>query len=135
MENQSKISPSIFEKIEQFFSSDEKARKASLNLARFLSASPKALNKLSITDVAEAMEADDHQTLMTSLQFCSGSLGLIDTYAEIHVESLSFDLDISELDTVVRAGRVRNPRTGAFQMFSYLTHPWYKAGPALAAGR
>lgn len=126
------VAPSIARKIEEFFISDEKAKQACMNLATYLFGSQQAISEMSLVDVADAMDAEDPKTVLTCLDFCAGPLGLIDTYAVVHLEGKDYELTIDELNQAVRSGRVSNPKTGASQVFSYLRHPLYKLSPKLA---
>lgn len=132
MKDLTKLVPSIIHKIEEFFSADEKSKQACLNLAKYLFSSPDAIREMSLVDVAEAMDAEDPKTVLVCLDFCAGPLGLIDTYAVVHLEGQDYELTVEELNQAVRSGRVSNPKTGALQMFNHLRHPLYKLSPSLA---
>lgn len=133
MQEAKAVAPSITRKIEEFFRSDEKAKQACLNLATYLFGSHQAIREMSLVDVADAMDAEDPKIVLSCLDFCSGPLGLIETYAIVHLEGKDYELTIDELNQAVRSGRVSNPKTGALQVFSYLRHPLYKISPELSA--
>lgn len=133
MKDLTSLVPTIVRKIEDFFSADEKSKRACLNLATYLFGSPEAIREMSLVDVADAMDAEDPKTVLACLDFCAGPLGLIDTYAVVHVEGQDYELTVDELNQAVRSGRVSNPKTGAQQMYSYLRHPLYKISPALTS--
>ena len=133
MQEAKAVAPSIIRKIEEFFTGDEKSRQACLNLATYLFGSAQAIQEMSLVDVADAMDAEDPKTVLTCLDFCAGPLGLIDTYAVVHLEGKDYELTIDELNQAVRSGRVSNPKTGAKQVFSYLRHPLYKMSTSLVS--
>lgn len=131
MTDLAQIVPCITRKIEAFFSADEKSKQACLNLATYLFASPARIREMSMADVVGAMEAEDGKTVRACMDFCSGPLGLIETYAVVSLDGQEFDLTVEELNQAVQSGRVSHPKTGVRQMYSYLRHPLYKLSPAL----
>lgn len=123
---------SLCQRIEEFFAGDEKPKKACLNLLDYLFSSETKIKGLSMMDVAEVMDSEDPKTVLVSIEYCSGQLGLINTYAEVvFSDDKTLELTTEELNQAVRCGRATNPRTGLKEMFSHLTHPLYKAGQAL----
>lgn len=124
---------SICQRIEEFFGFDDKARKACLNLAEFIFAKPAAFSRMSMVEVAKAMGAEDQKTVMMSIEFCSGPLGLINSYAEVSLNGGVYEINTKQLNEAVRTGRMSNPKTGLLEIYHSLTHPLYKAGSAIDA--
>lgn len=133
MTDLAQLVPCITRKIEAFFSSDEKSKQACLNLATYLFASPTKIREMSMADVANAMEAEDGNTVRVCMDFCSSQLGLIETYGVASMDGQEFELTVEELNQAVQSGRVSHPKTGVRQTYSYLRHPLYKLSPALVS--
>jgi hypothetical protein len=127
------LKASIRQRIEEFFGLDDKARQACLNLAEIIFSKPAEFRRMSMVDVAEAMDAEDPKTVLLSIDFCAGPLGLINSYAEVSLSGAVYEINTQELNDAVRTGRMNNPKTGLREIYHSLTHPLYKTGSAIIA--